>query len=80
MGSAGGEYPLRLTTFASSPKGTPLRCAGNFAATAKRRPLGGAGTAKPCLRGQNAVNLQKKLQFFLEKGRFPIDSLVIIEV
>ena len=43
MRSAGGEYPLRLTTFASSPKGTPLRCAGNFAATAKSRPLGEGG-------------------------------------
>ena len=27
---------------------------------------------------ENATFLQKKLQFFLEKGRFPIDSLVII--
>ena len=27
---------------------------------------------------QNATKLQKMLQFFLEKGRFPIDSLVII--
>ena len=40
MHSAGGEYPLRLTTFASSPKGTPLRCAGNFAATSEAVPLG----------------------------------------
>ena len=45
MGSAGGEYPLRLTTFASSPKGTPLRYATNFAATAKSRPLGEGGIA-----------------------------------
>ena len=29
---------------------------------------------------ENATFLQKKLQFFLEKGRFPIDSLVIIGV
>ena len=29
---------------------------------------------------QNATLLQKMLQFFLEKGRFPIDSLVIIGV
>jgi len=39
---------------------------------------------KNAMRGQNspqnAVNLQKKLQIFLEKGRFSIDSLVIIEV
>ena len=39
---------------------------------------------KNAMRGQNSpqntVNLQKKLQFFLEKGRFPIDSLVIIGI
>ena len=29
---------------------------------------------------ENATLLQKMLQFFLEKGRFPIDSLVIIGV
>ena len=29
---------------------------------------------------ENATKLQKMLQFFLEKGRFPIDSLVIIGV
>ena len=40
MHSACGEYPLRLTTFASSPKGTPLRRAGNFAATSEAVPLG----------------------------------------
>ena len=33
------SHPLRLTTFASSPKGTPLRYAENFPATAKSRPL-----------------------------------------
>ena len=38
-----GSYPLRLTTFASSPKGTPLRYAGNFIATTKSRPLGEGG-------------------------------------
>ena len=30
---------------ASSPKGTPLRYAGNFAATTKSRPLGEGGIA-----------------------------------
>ena len=40
-----GRYPLRLTMFASSPKGTPLRYAGNFIATAKSRPLGDGGIA-----------------------------------
>ena len=30
---------------ASSPKGTPLRYAGNFIATAKSRPLGEGGIA-----------------------------------
>ena len=39
------EYPLRLTTFASSPKGTPYGNAGNFIATAKSRPLGEGGIA-----------------------------------
>ena len=29
---------------------------------------------------ENATKLQKMLQFFLEKGRFPIDNLVIIGV
>jgi hypothetical protein len=47
----------------------------------------GAGTATAVTEGvvfffflENATFLQKKLQFFLEKGRFPIDSLVIIGV
>ena len=31
-------------------------------------------------KAQNATKLQKMLQFFLEKGRFPIDNLVIIEM
>ena len=34
------QYPLRLTTFASSPKGTPYGNAENFVAAAKSRPLG----------------------------------------
>ena len=37
---AAGGYPLSLATLASSPKGTPLRYAGNFPATAKAVPLG----------------------------------------
>ena len=48
---------------------------------------GSTGTATAVTEGvvfffflENATFLQKKLQFFLEKGRFPIDSLVIIEV
>ena len=47
--------------------------------------LGSTGTATAVTEGvvfffflENATFLQKKLQFFLEKGRFPIDSLVII--
>ena len=42
MGFRGGQYPLSLlTTFAaSSPKGTPLGCAGNFIATSEAVPLG----------------------------------------
>ena len=35
-----GGYPLSLAALASSPKGTPLRYAGNFPATAKAVPLG----------------------------------------
>ena len=44
---AGGKYPLSLLTAfaASSPKGTPYGNAGNFAATAKSRPLGEGGIA-----------------------------------
>ena len=38
--------PLRLTAFASSPKGTPLGNAGNFAAAAKSRPLGEGGLTR----------------------------------
>ena len=40
-------YPLSLLTAfaASSPKGTPLRYAGNFTSTAKSRPLGEGGKA-----------------------------------
>ena len=43
-----GGHPLSLlTTFAaSSPKGTPLRYAGNFPATAKSRPLGEGGLTR----------------------------------
>ena len=40
-----GGYPLSLATLASSPKGTPLRYAGNLAATTKSRPLGEGGIA-----------------------------------
>ena len=36
----GRGYPLRLTTFASSPKGEPLGAVGNFTATTKAVPLG----------------------------------------
>ena len=39
-GDVKGKNPLRLTMFASSPKGTPLRYAGNFVATAEAVPLG----------------------------------------
>ena len=42
-----GEHPLSLLTAfaASSPKGTPLGCAGNLIAIAKSRPLGEGGIA-----------------------------------
>ena len=54
-------YPLRLTTFASSPKGTPYGNVGNFAAATEAVPLGkvaspqamteGVPTKKGCLPG-----------------------------
>ena len=56
---------------AMTERASPLPC--------EAAPLPSSPASKPCLRGQTA-NLQKKLQFFLEKGRFPIDSLVIIGV
>ena len=42
-----GGHPLSLLTAfaASSPKGTPLRYAGNLSATTKSRPLGEGGIA-----------------------------------
>ena len=52
-------HPLRLTTFASSPKGTPLRYAGNFAATAKSRPLGEGG----CERSEQTEGVFPQLPF-----------------
>ena len=41
----GGIPPQSLLRKASSPKGTPYGNAGNFAATAKSRPLGEGGIA-----------------------------------
>ena len=37
--------PLSFATLSSSPKGTPLRYAGNFTITTKSRPLGEGGIA-----------------------------------
>ena len=39
----GTLYPLSLTSFGSSPKGTPYGTARNFIATTKSRPLGEGG-------------------------------------
>ena len=38
-------YPLSFAALSSSPKGTPLRYAGNFTVTTKSRPLGEGGIA-----------------------------------
>ena len=37
--------PLSFAALSSSPKGTPLRYAGNFTVTTKSRPLGEGGIA-----------------------------------
>ena len=56
------SHPLSLLTAfaASSPKGTPLRYAGNFTATAKSRPLGEGGIAQAMTEGVSPSCLQKK--------------------
>ena len=43
-------------------------------------PFRGLFCVREAAFSENAAKLQKKLQFFLEKGGFPIDSLVIIGV
>ena len=58
-----GENPLRLTAFASSPKGAPLGTAGNFAATTKSRPLGEGGIAAGDDGRGSSPLLRKKSQF-----------------
>jgi len=44
-GAEGKAPPQSLLRKASSPKGAPLGTTGNFAATAKSRPLGEGGIA-----------------------------------
>ena len=77
---------------ASSPKVGALGSPRKVHLFAKASPFGrgvtvGDGEGEPAVEEnifrlfpENATFLQKKLQFFLEKGRFPIDSLVIIGV
>ena len=91
MRSAGSNLALSVShSLDSSPKvgafGSPCK----VYHYAKASPLGrgvtvGDGVGEPAekenifrLFPENATFLQKKLQFFLEKGRFPIDSHVII--
>mgnify|MGYP006922315639 CR=1 FL=1 len=92
MASACGEYPLRLTTFASSPKGTPLCCAESFAATAKSRPLGEGGCdQREQTEGVSCRQVltegvrpcpktqpicKKSYKFFLKKAVFPLTGLL----
>ena len=78
--------------FASSPKVGAFGSPRKVHLSAKASPFGrgvtvGDGEGEPAVEEnifrlfpENATFLQKKLQFFLEKGRFPIDSLVIIGV
>jgi len=78
--------------FASSPKVGAFGSPRKVHLSAKASPFGrgvtvGDGEGEPAeeenifrLFPENATFLQKKLQFFLEKGGFPIDSLVIIGV
>ena len=57
------EPPQSLLRKASSPKGAPLGTTGNFAATAKSRPLGEGGIAAgDDGRGLSPI-LRKKSQF-----------------
>ena len=78
--------------FASSPKVGAFGSPRKVHLSTKASPFGrgvtvGDGEGEPAeeenifrLFPENATFLQKKLQFFLEKGGFPIDSLVIIGV
>ena len=58
-------YPLRLTTFASSPKGTPYGNVGNFAAAAEAVPLGKVASPQAMtegvLPGKQAFRFSRKL-------------------
>ena len=60
-----GGYPLSLAALASSPKGTPLRYAGNFPATAKAVPLGKVASPQAMTEGvipPSAKKLEKRCQ------------------
>jgi len=59
-GCQGGSHPLRLTTFASSPKGTPFGGDGKVSGIAQRRPLGGAGTAQAVTEGVRSSPTREK--------------------
>ena len=62
--------PLSFAALSSSPKGTPLSYAGNFAATAKSRPLGEGviaigddGRGIPCRAAVSAGNQRGSCRF-----------------
>ena len=65
------SYPLRLTTFASSPKGTPYGNVGNFAATTEAVPLGKVASPQAMtegvLPGKQAFHFSRKLYHHTKK-------------
>ena len=64
-------YPLRLTTFASSPKGTPYGNVGNFATTTEAVPLGKVASPQAMtegvLPGKQAFHFSRKLYHHTKK-------------
>ena len=70
------ENPLSLLAAfaASSPKGTPLGCAGNFIATAKSRPLGEGGIAVGDdgrgIPGKHTLHFSRKLYRYAKGSPF----------
>ena len=69
--------PLSFAALSSSPKGTPLSYAGNFAATAKSRPLGEGviaagddGRGVPQLRPPVKMRLERIVNRDLESRQY----------
>ena len=67
------QYPLSLLTAfaASSPKGTPLSCAGNFIAAAEAVPLGKVASPQAMTEG---VKSQRPRPLRRSRARFPFLS------